>query len=264
MGGGATVGELEELIINVDVFNNTKEAQYSSSSTMPVFFYTHIKKLIILDGKVSHKLTTPINSNGLFLHTSAGIENVIIDDGITELGTESLYGLDIKSITLPNTIATIGNEALQHNELTSLTIPSSVETIGNSAFNSSQITTINFESNSKLKTIGSIAFESNKLTSLTIPASVETIDTSAFSNNQLTTINFESNSKLKTIDGYAFGYNQLTNTGLGKLPSSLTRLDTFAFRNNPDLTQITLTSPKDLPGWSNGGTVDGKTVTYER
>ena len=308
--GGTTVGELEELIINADVFNNTKEAQYSSSSTMPVFFYTHIKKLIILDGKVSHKLTTPINSNGLFLHTSAGIENVIIDDGITELGTESLYGLDIKSITLPNTIATIGNEALQHNELTSLTIPSSVETIGNSAFNSSQITTINFESNSKLKTIGSIAFESNKLTSLTIPASVETIDTSAFSNNQLTTINFEpnsklktiggyafesnkltsltipasvetidknafsnnqittinfeSNSKLKTIDGYAFGYNQLTNTGLGKLPSSLTRLDTFAFSNNPDLTQITLTSPKDLPGWSNGGTVDGKTVTYER
>ena len=69
---------------------------------------------------------------------------------------------------------------------------------------------------------------------------------------------------LKTIGSYTFAYNKLTNTGLGKLPSSLTSLATYAFSNNPDLTQITLTSPKDLEGWPNGGTVDGKTVIYER
>ena len=69
---------------------------------------------------------------------------------------------------------------------------------------------------------------------------------------------------LKTIGSYTFAYNKLTNTGLGKLPSSLTSLSTYAFSNNPDLTQITLTSPKDLEGWPNGGTVDGKTVIYER
>ena len=69
---------------------------------------------------------------------------------------------------------------------------------------------------------------------------------------------------LKTIGSYTFAYNKLTNTGLGKLPSSLTSLATNAFSNNPDLTQITLTSPKDLEGWPNGGTVDGKTVIYER
>ena len=69
---------------------------------------------------------------------------------------------------------------------------------------------------------------------------------------------------LKTIGSYTFAYNKLTNTGLGKLPSSLTSLSTYAFVNNPNLTQITLTSPKDLTGWPNGGTVDGKTVIYER
>ena len=266
--GGTTVGELEELIINADVFNNTKEAQYSSSSTMPVFFYTHIKKLIILDGKVSHKLTTPINqsddSSGLFNLNGVGIENVIIDDGITELAAQSLYSQEIKSITLPNTITTIGNEALDDNELTSLTIPASVETIGSSAFLNSNISSLTFEENSKLKTISNNAFESNKLTSVTIPSSVETIDEKAFRNNQLTTINFESNSKLKTIGRVAFSNNQLTNDGLGKLPSSLTSLATDAFSSNTNLTRITLTSPKDLTGWPNGGTVDGKTVTYER
>ena len=383
--GGRTVGELEELIINVDAFNNTKKIPYKHGTEQEAFSSTHIKKLIILDGKTSHKLTTPVDSSnpgnarsGLFDSNSAGIENVIIDDGITELGTASLYSLEIKSITLPNTIATIGNEALQsnnltnvtipssvetigvnafainkltsltipasvetignrafrdnqitainfesnsklktideyvfcnnkltsltipsfvetigqgafrdnqlttikfepnsklktideyvfyNNKLTSLTIPSSVETIGAGAFSTNLLTTINFESNSKLKTIGVNAFEINKLTSLTIPASVETIGNSAFRDNQLTTINFEPNSKLETIGDYAFESNKLTNTGLGKLPSSLTSLAGNAFSNNPSLTQITLTSPKDLLFWPNGGTVDGKTVTYER
>ena len=220
--GGTTVGELEELIINADIFNNTKQIQASSSTTVSIFRNAHVKKLIILDGKTSHKLTTPVYSSnaesGLFDSNSAGIENVIIDDGITELGTKSLYRLDIKSITLPNTITTIGNEALDDNELTNLTIPASVETIGNAAF---------------------IA-------------------------NRLTSINFESSSKLKAIDSNAFASNQLTNDGLGKLPSSLTSLATDAFSSNTNLTRITLTSPKDLTGWPNGGTVDGKTVTYER
>ena len=217
--GGTTVGELEELIINADVFNNTKEAQYSSSSTMPVFSYTHIKKLIILDGKESHVLKeTNTDEYGLFWINGPGIETVIIDDGITELASTSLSSQEIKNITLPGTLTTIGERAFDYNQLTSLTIPSSVETIGASAFNNSQITTINFESNSKLKTIGNSAFESNKL----------------------------------------------TDTGLSKLPSSLTSLATNAFYSNSDLTQITLTSPKDLPGWPNGGTVDGKTVIYER
>ena len=169
---GTTVGELEELIINADIFNNTKKIQYSSSITVQIFANTHVKKLIILDGKASHKLDISTDGSGLFHFNGAGIENVIIDDGITELGTESLDNLDIKSITLPNTITTIGSSALAS--------------------------------------------------------------------------------------------NQLTNDGLGKLPSSLTSLATDAFNSNTNLTRITLTSPKDLTGWPNGGTVDGKTVTYER
>lgn len=154
----------------------------------------------------------------MFDSNSAGIENVIIDDGITELGTNSLYSLDNKSITLPNTLTTIGESALKDNNLTNITIPASVETIGNAAFRA----------------------------------------------NRLTSINFESSSKLKAIDSNAFASNQLTNDGLGKLPSSLTSLATDAFSSNTNLTRITLTSPKDLTGWPNGGTVDGKTVTYER
>ena len=267
--GESTIGELEELIINTDIFNNSKKIQGSYNTTTAIFKNTHINKLIILDGKASHKLDISTNDSGLFYYDEdikkvAGVENVIIDDGITELGTESLRRLGIKNITLPNTITTIGIEAFDENQLTSLTIPASVETIGRYAFSGNLITAINFEPNSKLKIIDDGAFNYNNLTNVTIPASVETIDQHAFERNQITTINFEPNSKLKTIGKFVFEGNKLTNTGLSKLPSSLTSLATSAFYRNPNLTQITLTSPKDLPGWPNGGTVDDKTVTYER
>ncbi len=86
-------------------------------------------------------------------------------------------------------------------------------------------------------------------------------------NNALSTLGIEEITfpgTLTTIGSSALASNQLTNDGLGKLPSSLTSLATDAFSSNTNLTQITLTSPKDLTGWPNGGTVDGKTVTYER
>ena len=201
--GESTIGELEELIINTDIFNNSKKIQGSYNTTTAIFKNTHINKLIILDGKASHKLDISTNDSGLFYYDEdikkvAGVENVIIDDGITELGTESLRRLGIKNITLPNTITTIGIEAFDENQLTSLTIPASVETIGRYAFSGNLITAINFEPNSKLKTIGKFVFEGNKL----------------------------------------------TNTGLSKLPSSLTSLATSAFYRNPNLTQITLTFQK--------------------
>ena len=295
-----TSSKINKLIVTTDFVNtNNQNYQFSSSE---------INTAIITGGEDT-KLVDK-NTGGYSIFERSTIKNLIISDGITEIGPavfneanienlrfsgtlktigSSAFGSNkLTSLTIPASVETIdgrafsnnqittinfepnsklktiGEEAFYYTKLTNVTIPASVETIGKNAFYKNQLTTINFESNSKLKTIGACAFESNKLASLTIPASVETIDGRAFSNNQITTINFEPNSKLKTISYYAFGNNQLTNTGLSKLPSSLISLETTAFNINTNLTQITLTSPKDLPGWPNGGTVDGKTVTYER
>ena len=155
-------------------------------------------------------------------------------------------------------------------KLGSITIPASVVRIGYGAFQSAGLTSLSFETGSNLIAMYGntdrlgYSFKENNLPSITIPKSVEYIGDSSFSQNKLTTLTFEKGSKLKYIDRHAFGYNQLTNTGLSKLPSSLTSLATDAFSNNPTLTQITLTSPTDLEGWTNGSTVDGKTVVYER
>ena len=157
---------------------------------------------------------------------------------------------------------------------TSVSIPDSVVSIPGIAFNYKHtLSSINFGSNSKLVAIyngtgndsnSGGAFEATGLTSITLPKSLQYIGPATFDGSKLQTVIFAEGSKLKYIGASAFRENQLTNTGLGKLPSSLTSLATDAFSNNPSLTQITLTSPTDIEGWTNGSTVDGKTVIYER
>ena len=199
--------KINKLIVTTD-FVNTNNQNYQ-------FNASEINTAIITGGEDTKLIK---KNTGYSVFEGSAIKNLIISDGITEIGSKMFYTSNIEIVKLPNTLKTIGYEAFYH----------------------------------------------SKLTSLTIPASVETIEEGAFYSNQITTIKFEPNSKLKAIGNRAFNDNKLTNANLGKLPSSLTSLATDAFGNNPDLTQITLTSPKDLPGWPNGGTVDGKTVTYER
>ena len=207
------------------------------------------------------------------------ISNVTIPKSVKYIAPGAFADNKIENLTFESgsSLKYIGHEAFSDNLISTVTIPSSVEELGSGvdntpssasywpgAFANNKLTKVTFESGSKLKNIGALSFSNNQITSINIPNTVETIGESAFESNKLTTVKFEEGSKLKAIDYHAFSNNQLTNTGLAKLPSSLTSLATVAFSNNPSLTQITLTSPTDIEGWTNGSTVDGKTVVYER
>ena len=204
------------------------------------------------------------------------ISNVTIPKSVKYIAPGAFADNKIENLTFESgsSLKYIGHEAFSDNLISTVTIPSSVEELGSGvddragywpgAFANNKLTKVTFESGSKLKNIGALSFSNNQITSINIPNTVETIGESAFESNKLTTVKFEEGSKLKAIDYHAFSNNQLANTGLSKLPSSLTSLATSAFSNNPSLTQITLTSPTYLEGWTNGSTVDGKTVVYER
>ena len=202
---------------------------------------------------------------------------------LKNIGALSFSNNQITSINIPNTVETIDESAFESNKLTSvnfetniklkkimkdtfannkienITIPKSVEIIDGGAFENNLIKTITFETGSTIKTLN--GFNDNALTSITIPSSVETIGGSAFKNNKLTTVTFETGSNLKTIEYHAFENNQLTDSGLSKLPSSLTLL-LSPFGGNSNLTQIVLTSPNNVRKYSNdlGVWVDGDKI----
>lgn len=183
--------------------------------------------------------------------------------------------LDVNLLTFGENskLITLGDAVFTNNIIKKVVIPSSLVTVGSGgqggAFTNAGIEELIFEENSHLETIETRAFQINKISSVVIPKSVKTISFNAFGNNAIKNLSFEAGSVLTTIGEQAFSLNALTTEGLGKLPNTLTSLATNAFSANAGLTQITLTSPTDLEGWPDGGTVDvyyGKLakIVYER
>lgn len=178
--------------------------------------------------------------------------------------------LNVESLTFGENskLITLGEAVFTNNIIKKVVLPSSLVTVGSGgqggAFTNAGIEELIFEENSHLETIATRAFQLNKISSVVIPKSVKTISAQAFHANRIASLTFEAGSVLTTIGDQAFSLNALTTEGLGKLPNTLTSLVTNAFSGNARLTQITLTSPTDIEGWPDGGTVNGKTVTYER
>ena len=183
--------------------------------------------------------------------------------------------LDVNLLTFGENskLITLGEVVFTNNIIKKVVIPSSLVTVGSGgqggAFTNAGIEELIFEENSHLETIETRAFQINKISSVVIPKSVKTISFNAFGHNTIKNLSFEAGSVLTTIGKEAFSLNALTTEGLGKLPNTLTSLATNAFSANAGLTQITLTSPTDIEGWPDGGTVDvyyGKLakIVYER
>lgn len=208
------------------------------------------------------------DSNGATITGSLNIPPSVESVGFMAF-KEALKNIDELNFGENSQLKTIYSAAFASSHIKKVTIPKSVTTIEKTqsqgaAFESAGIEELIFEEGSQLETIDNAVFSQNSISKVVIPKSVKTINSSAFYRNRISSLTFEEGSQLTTIGNEAFNGNLLTNDGLGKLPSTLTTLATNAFINNPNLTQITLTSPTDLEGWTNGSTVDGKTVTYER
>ena len=279
--------QIEAVIFNKDsalttlgsyAFSNNK---ISNAIMMPkgltkissyVFSNNTISSLSFEEGSVA----TVIERNA-FSGQAKSIKGTLeIPASVTSIDFWAFTGaLDVNLLTFGENskLITLGEAVFTNNIIKKVVIPSSLVTVGSGgqggAFTNAGIEELIFEENSHLETIETRAFQINKISSVVIPKSVKTISFNAFGNNAIKNLSFEAGSVLTTIGEQAFSLNALTTEGLGKLPNTLTSLATNAFSANARLTQITLTSPTDLEGWPDGGTVDvyyGKLakIVYER
>ena len=140
--------------------------------------------------------------------------NVVIPDGVTEIGPEVFYGFfDFSGlkVTLPDSIRVIGQEAFCESALSSINLPEGLTTIEDLAF-----------------------AECGSLTSITLPSTLETIGAEAFDNcRSLARVSFPDG--LEEIGGNAFSFCKLTQVDI---PAGVT-VGRNAFYGNP-ITKATL------------------------
>lgn len=183
-----------------------------------------------------------------FAHNAANdvdgaLEEVIIPDNVTSIGTRAFKENKISRLTLPGSIQSIETEAFISNNLTELTIPESCITLGTSSFENNQIATINW--NESLTSIGRSAFSSNKLTDIGIPAQITTINQSAFQSNPISSIRL--NDGLVTIGQSAFSSATATYTELS-IPASVKTIQQQAFDQNSNLKTLYLYADPEHDG----------------
>ena len=152
--------------------------------------------------------------------------NLIVADGITNIGDFALYDSSITNIYIPNSVTTIGSYAFRNSKLQSVDIPDSVTSIESCAF---------LESSLVSATIGrgvaiwgdSVFYKCKKLESVTIPYGITKIGVTAFSRCSVLK-NVIIPDSVTFIDTGAFGScEQLESI---TIPSSVTSIGEYAFR----------------------------------
>ena len=75
------------------------------------------------------------DSNRNPVYKNSNVKKVVIEDGITSIGSFAFYGCSLTNIRIPGSVTSIGNCAIEDcMSLTSVTIPGSVSSIGEYAF----------------------------------------------------------------------------------------------------------------------------------
>ncbi len=142
-----------------------------------------------------------------FAQIAADVKKVIIQEGVTRIGTYSFYQcVNMTTVSIPDTVSAVGNYAFDHcTSLTQVTLPPKVTQIGDHTFHGcTSLTEVVLPQG--VQTIGESAFsDCTGLTKMTLPDSLTTIGERAFFNcENLTQITLSA--RVAKIDVYAFAW----------------------------------------------------------
>ena len=169
----------------------------------------------------------------------SSLTSITIPEGVTSIGSYTFSGCSsLTSITIPEGVTSIGNEAFSDcSSLTSITIPKGVTSIGDGAFREcSNLTSIMIHEG--VTSIGSYLFNGcSSLTSITIPAGVTSIGSYVFDGcSSLTSITIPEG---VTSIGYSAFYNCSSLTSI-TIPEGVTSIGSYTFYGCSTLTSITI------------------------
>lgn len=181
-----------------------------------------------------------IDENGVLVKYLGDGGDVVIPDGVTEIGDEAFYGLgsNVNSVEIPDSVTSIGKYAFYWcGSLSSVEIPDSVVNIGEAAFSKCwKLQTVNL-SKGMTRISDSMFEECYDLVDIDIPANVSSIGKKAFYwCSNLKNIDLPDN--LETIEQDAFSYCKTLDNLI--IPDNTIYIGNFAFACCEELKNIKL------------------------
>ena len=173
--------------------------------------------------------------NGVVTGYTGTDTDVVIPEGVTEIGEKAFYGSNITSIKLPDSLVKIDAYGMAGcNTLKEVVVPKNVTELGKNAFaNSYTLGSITLPEG--LVSIGSYCFKSlPKLESIKIPSTVKTIGESAFQSTGIQSIEIPEG--VTTLNDRTFYTNKSLESI--KLPKSITSIGNYVFKGCTSLKTI--------------------------
>jgi hypothetical protein len=242
------------------VFGNDGECALEGMSAATMASEMAIESLVLSDS------VSRIGAYAFFLNSK--LTTVAFPSSVKTIGARAFYKNEaLSSISFGNgsVLTTIGSSAFSNTVLTSVVIPDSVTTLGSSAFSMSKLTSVVLPAS--LKTINDDMFQCTPLTAVQIPDSVERVENGVFSCKNLARgyISPYSPCPINTISQssscYSFAATSLASITFGAnvshvgeeafaganitsltIPSSVTRIETWAFLNCSRLQTVVIQS----------------------
>ena len=136
---------------------------------------------------------------------AASINQVIIEDGVTSIGSYAFYNKSsIMSVQIPETVTSIGEAAFSYSGLMAITVPGSVKEVGDKAFYGCELLkSATFHEG--VERIGSGAFGSCKISYLDFPSTINFVGSGAFMQCQnLVRVRFARSKQTVTLEDNLF------------------------------------------------------------
>ena len=161
------------------------------------------------------------------------IKTIVVEEGVTTLGSFAFDSADVSNVELPSTLVSIGEYAFYWcSELTEITLPDGLQKIGRNAF------------------------DVTELSKVTIGAGLKELDPTAFALNTMKTFLVSENNQHFSSDSQGVLYNKAKTkllhypaklTATYVVPNSVTELGAYAFFY-VNLTKVTLPSSLEVIG----------------
>lgn len=115
------------------------------------------------------------------------IENIVIENGITEIGARAFERFSFSTITLPETLLAIGDTAFHRCSIRTIDLPEGLQTVGKWAFaRCESLSSVSLPS--ALQSIGDKAFYRANVKEIEIPVNMKTLGNDVFANCPLETV----------------------------------------------------------------------------